>query len=247
MKKWFAYGALFLSLYLVFVVMLMPVSFVLSQVSMPKAVKLYGVSGSVWHTKVAQLQYNDVLLDDLDIRLNLTSLFALDPKLSVTFGSAMSKGPEGEMQVSGLLNEIKIFDADILVSAAEIANKLTLPIPMSAHGMVNVKLQEFVIGKPVCNVTQGRVTWKSASVTALEEKVTLGDFAGDLTCEQGALALKIAPENNLGLSFTAYVRQNARISGNGYLTPGSNFPETLKPALSFIGKPDNQGRYRLRM
>ena len=55
------------------------------------------------------------------------------------------------------------------------------------------------------------------------------------------------PNNNLGLSYRAQVKQGGRVSGSGYLTPAEKFPEQLKAALNFLGKADSQGRYRLKI
>jgi len=35
------------------------------------------------------------------------------------------------------------------------------------------------------------------------------------------------------------------MSGNGFLKPGAKFPKVLNDVLPFLGKKDNQGRYRL--
>jgi general secretion pathway protein N len=39
--------------------------------------------------------------------------------------------------------------------------------------------------------------------------------------------------------------QSGRVSGNGFLKPGAKFPPELINALPFLGRKDNQGRYRL--
>ena len=56
--------------------------------------------------------------------------------------------------------------------------------------------------------------------------------------------MTVDPENNLGLTFVLSVHGKG-IKGQGTLLPGSKFPQPLKAALPFLGKPDKEGRYRL--
>jgi general secretion pathway protein N len=89
--------------------------------------------------------------------------------------------------------------------------------------------------------------WRNAGITAFDKKVEFGTLKAKLTCDKGELVVDINPENDLGLSYRAQLKQGGRFSGSGYLTPGTKFPEQLRSALSFLGKPDNQGRYRLKI
>jgi general secretion pathway protein N len=120
-----------------------------------------------------------------------------------------------------------------------------LPIPMEAHDFIDLSIREFVMGKPICQQLSGTLLWKKAAVTALSEKVKLGRLSADLSCETGALAIAVSPKNDLGLTFTAYVHSMQKASGDGFLKPGNKFPTAMEPLLSFLGKTDNQGRYRL--
>jgi general secretion pathway protein N len=244
MKEWFAYGAVFLSAYLFFVVVTLPAKVVLGYVTLPKNVVLQGVSGSVWQTKITEVSYKKVSLHQVTASLNFWSLFTLDPTLKVNFGDALLAGPEGILTVSGLLAQLTITHGEVLISANDIAQQLTLPIPLIAAGNVKIKLDEFILGKPICQQALGRIAWHKAGVTAFDQRIALGTISADMSCQQGALALAIDPKNNLGLTFTAYVRSKGA-SGTGFLKPGKKFPATLQSVLPFLGKADNQGRYRL--
>jgi general secretion pathway protein N len=245
MKKWFAYGAIFLSIYVVFLVATMPVAWVASFVNLPKNSQISELTGTVWQSHATQVYINDVEINDVKSDLSFISLLMFDPKVTLTFGGALVKGPEGQLTASQLLGELKITELDINVAANLIAEKLTLAIPVEGHNFIDIKVNEFVLGKPVCEQMRGSVIWKKAAVTALSEKVKLGTLSADLACNKGALIFTVSPKNDLGLTFTAYIRSMKKVSGNGYLKPGAKFPEKIRPLLSFIGKADNQGRYRL--
>ena len=245
MKKWFAYGAVFFSVYLVFLIATMPAAWVISFVNLPKNTQVSELSGTVWQSYAKQVRINDVEINNVNSELSFLSLLMFDPTVMVKFGGALVNGPEGKLTASQLLKQIKITDLDISLAANQIAEKLNLAIPIEAHNFIDISIDEFIVGKPICEQMKGSLKWQKASVTALSEKVRLGALSANLTCEKGALTFIMSPKNDLGLTFTAYLRSMTKVSGNGFLKPGANFPEKIKPILPFIGKADKQGRYRL--
>jgi len=245
MKKWFAYGAIFFGTYLIFLIATMPATWVISFVNLPKNSQVSELSGSVWQSYAKQVRIDAVEINNVTSELSFLSLLTLDPKVMLSFGGALASGPEGKLTASQLLEQVKITDLEISLAANQITEKLNLLIPLEAHNLIDIEINEFIIGKPVCEQMSGSIKWQKASVTALSETVNLGALSADLACEKGALMITVAPKNNLGLTFTAYLRSMNKVSGNGFLKPGVDFPKEIKPILSFIGKADNQGRYRL--
>ncbi len=135
----------------------------------------------------------------------------------------------------------------MLVSANEVAQQLTLPLPVSAQGNIELTINQARINiqSKQCLKIKGEVSWSKAGVVALEQNIKLGRLNADISCEDDALVLIISPKNNLGLTFSAFVRKGGRISGQGYLKPANKFPKALNSVLPFLGKKDHQGRYRL--
>ncbi|NQY63395.1 MAG: type II secretion system protein N [Alteromonadaceae bacterium] len=250
MKKWFAYSAIFFSVYLVFLITSIPLNVVLGFVSLPKNINLQGVTGTVWQAEINQASYDDVVVNKVIVNTGFWSLLTLDPTFKLKFGGSLVDGPEGKLKFSGLLSTLTVEQLEVNVSANDIAQKLPLPIPLSAKGYVDLSMQKLVLaepaGKAFCQQADGDITWPKATISALGETVELGKISAKLSCEQGALAVKVTDKNDLGLSFTAFVNKGGRFSGNGYLQPGQNFPAQLREVLPFIGNADNKGRYRLR-
>lgn len=252
MKNKFAIGGIFFITYLVFLIATLPTTFVLNYISLPKSVKntvqFSGVSGSIWQTDIRQMAINGIHIDNVHADLNFWSLFSLTPKLSVTFGDAFSSGPEGKAEILLSQDKATINEMSLLIKANDVAQQLTLPLPMSARGDVelNIAKAEVDLSKNnQCIFVKGDINWSKAGVTAFDKSIILGQLNADLSCENGALAVVISPNNDLGLTFNAYVRQGGKISGNGFLKPGAKFPTALNDALPFLGKKDSQGRYRL--
>jgi len=250
MKNRFVSGAVFIGIYLVFVIATVPASWVLSKVQLPKGLVVENVTGSIWRSAITKISYQQrnqtpYSIVNVNISLSALSFLSLNPSIDVTFGDALIKGPEGSLTASGFTTSLSLENVNILLSANDVAQRLSLPMPVEAHNDISINIPSFVVGKPLCESLEGNLIWQKASVSALDEKVMLGALKANLGCESGALALTIDPNNDLGLSFTTYVRGNTNASGDGFLTPAEKFPEQLKGLLPFLGNKDNQGRYRL--
>lgn len=255
MNKWFSYGAIFFVTYLVFLLVKLPASLLMANVSLPKNITLQGVSGTLWHARIAQLSiaHGDGQrqnIKQVQASLSPWSLLLADPSIELNFGDALVPGPEGSLSVSGLFSVPRIDDGDILVPAnlvmGQLAEQLSLPIDITAYGDIAIKLDQLIMDNTQCQVAEGQISWHQAKASAMDQTVILGPLAADVSCDQGALVLTVNPKNNLGLSFSAHIRQNGQMSGNGYLAPGDKFPDPLKNLLPFLGNTDQQGRYRLR-
>lgn len=247
MKKRFGLAAGFIAAYLVFVIAMTPASWLVGKIALPKNIVMVGIEGSIWNARAKQVIVDDILINNLDSSLSLLSVLMFNPALDVRFGDALVRGPEGILTVSGLLTDLTIDNASVMLPANMIASRLNTPIDITAHSQVNINVETFVLGAPVCNELQGEIQWKKAVITALDEKVALGDLSAKLACEKGALVASVEPKNNLGLTYKATLKGANKFSGSGYLKPGAKFPAQLRDALSFIGQPDNQGRYRLKL
>lgn len=247
MGKKFGISAVFIGVYLVFVIAMAPANWLLEQVKLPDNIVLSDVSGSIWHANIKQVMVDDIVISNVKSKLSPISLVLFNPTLDINFGDELINGPEGVLTVSQLTSEVKVEDANILVPANIIASRLNLPIDVQAHEDIRLEVVQFSMGQPVCGELQGQVEWDKAAVTALDEKIALGKLTANLSCEKGELVATVAPNNELGLSYRAIVKKGGKLSGNGFIKPGEKFPRQLQEALAFIGKPDKQGRYRLKL
>jgi len=251
MKKWFAFSAIFLSSYLVFLLANAPLSLVVNNIKLPRGIELHDVSGSIWQGEISRLWVNNYEIEKVQTSVSFWSLFSLSPNLQIVFGDAMLSGPEGKINLSVSSDQVVLSDMELIVSANDIAKQLPLPIPVKAQGHVELFLSELVVvtGEQLaCSKAEGEVTWSRAGVVALEQNIKLGKFSSAISCDDGKLIAKLSPKNNLGLSFDGVLAlKTQKVSGKGYLKPGAKFPSQLRSALSFIGRPDNQGRYQLKL
>lgn len=252
MKKWFILGAVFFVSYLVFIVSTLPLALIINHSKLPKNVTIQAVSGTLWKGEVAQITIDKQVINKVETQLSFWSLFTLTPKIDMTFGSDVLNGPQGKLTLAVSKNTLQLSDVSIFLNANIIANKISLPVPITAKGEVELQLSDMTIALDTyqCSEVKGQVHWTRASVVAMENNVKFGQLSADLDCEKGKLLVRFSPKNDIGLNFSAYVSvegQKVNISGNGHIKPGVNFPTQLKSVLPFLGKPDTKGRYRLKL
>jgi len=245
MKNYFKFSAGFIGLYLFFILSSMPLSFVSQWFELPKNVFVGKVSGSIWQGEISSLVVDGITINKVESELSFFSLLLFSPEIKLSFGAPSLKGPEGSVTISGVFSDLTIDNMVLSTEANLMTNKLQLPIPIVAHDYIDLNIEHFTLGQPVCQELIGNIIWQKAAVSALGEKIQLGKLEAKLTCQKGDMVVEINPKNDLGLSFTASIGQGFRASGDGYLTPTDKTPEAIQQILPFLGKADNQGRHRL--
>jgi general secretion pathway protein N len=251
MKKWFTLGAFFFVSYLVFIIATLPLAFVINHSELPKNITIQAVSGTLWNGEIAQITVDNQVIKKVETQLSFWSLFTLMPEIDIVFGSDVLPGPQGTFTLAISQSMLQLSDVSVFIPADNIAKRLQLPLPITAKGEVELQLSGMSIELNTfqCLEAKGQVNWSRGSVMAMQKNIVLGKLTANIDCEKGKLLAKIAPKNNIGLSFSAYLGSNGNkvnVSGSGHLKPGVKFPPELKSALPFLGKADAQGRYRLR-
>ena len=227
MKKKFAIGGVFLLTYIGFLIATLPAPFVLNQFSLPRNIQLSGVNGSIWDTAIAQVTIDGNHVQQVNARLSFLSLLTLNPKLNITFGDEFIAGPEGAFALTLSQNKAKIDNLKLLLKANNIAQQLTLPLPMTARGDVELTLESAEVDlkkNNQCIAAKGKVTWSKAGVIALEQNVKLGKLTADIGCENGALAII---KNLCLVSKTIETKQNQPVLASLCLHNASAFHHHL--------------------
>ena len=235
----------FIATYLLFLVVFTPANLLTRWIDYPKNIAVGNISGSIWNSHIDKLSINSVILEGINIDLSFLSLLTLTPSIDVDFGDTLQSGPKGFATLSGTLDTLRIDQLNLTVPAELVTNQLPLPIPIKAFNTIDLTVEQFVLGKPLCAQLKGRITWNDAAVSALDQKVPLGKLVSVLSCQRGKIELVLDPVNNLGLTFTANIGQNFKASGQGYLSVVETTPEAIQQLLPFLGEPDRQGRYVL--
>ena len=251
MKKWFSLSLFFFLSYMVFIIATLPLAFVVNQSELPKNISIQSVTGTLWQGDIAQITLDNYVINEVKTQLSFWSLITLMPTVDMTFGNDVLSGPQGKLSFAISQSTLQLSNVSVLLGAGSIAKRLQLPLPVSAKGEVELTLSDITIALDTyqCNEARGKVSWARAGVVAMQKNIKFGKLAANIGCDEGKLLATVVPKNDLGLSFNAYLSANGskvNVSGDGHLKPGARFPEGLRSALPFIGRPDSQGRYRLR-
>lgn len=243
-KKSLLVFAAMVLLYLMFLIQMAPAEKLISRLSIPSNVHINQISGSVLSGQARSVTINNLELSNVNWSVSIFSLLTFNPTVTINFGDSLAS-IKGHADLSNLTSELLVRDIDVTLDANYVASQLTLPIDLIAGGQLRVIAQEYGVGKPICSVANGAITWPKANVIAMDQDVQLGDLSATLACDKGRLTIRVDPKNDLGLELNASVLSPKRITANGYVTPGEKFPKELEPVLGFLGRKDSQGRYKL--
>lgn len=251
MKKTISLIFLFIFAFLAFALYLVPASVVLSMADshLPQNVKLAGVSGTIWQGRVAQVQFNQQLIDKLEWQLKPLSLISGNLNADISFGSLRGfDTPFGKTSVSLPLSaeSLKLTRTNVRLSTSMLLDNVKLPMALPTKGNLKIKLSDaefpLIDQKQLCNTLAGQAETHNLSVQGLQGWIEFDTIRGKLSCDNGALSLNISEENQLGLQLEAqYGIQIMKVSG--FVKPDASMPKQVHDAVKFLGKPDNNGRY----
>lgn len=245
MKKRLSLALSIIGLYCVFLVVTLPVGFVLNLVTLPNNIQLSGVKGTIWQSHIDTVMVDNIRIDNVNTSLSALSLFTFNPTVDLTFGDPMLSGIDGHASISGI-SAPKVQNTVLSVPANLIARFAPTPIELTAHKYIELNLQSFELGAPVCQSLAGQINWQQAAVTVFGQRVNLLDLKGELSCQKGEVVLDVKQPNGLGLTFSATIGKNMHMYGEGFIQPTATTPKAIMDILPLVSRPDGEGRYPLR-
>ncbi|TMP39981.1 type II secretion system protein N [Pseudoalteromonas rubra] len=248
MKKIISLVLVFLLAFSVFVAITMPASIVLqlSQGSLPRALSVGAVSGSVWEGRISEVRYENVQLNDVTWQLNGWGLLTGQVQGKVRFGSPRTLDEisgNSNFSMSLLDKSAKLDDAILRFSVEQAMQQVTLPLPVDAKGRVILSIDEYRTGQPYCEALNGEISSPNIDIKGLTGWFSIGDMSGTLTCKSGDIAVTVDPENRLGLRADATLAANMQFRVAGNIKPEASLPKEVHDAVKFLGRPDSEGRY----
>lgn len=204
------------------------------------AVRLAGVDGTAWSGRAQYLVADGVVLQDVRWRLRPGAL-AADLVVATDDGrlrATVRPGPGGGVRVTGAEGRAS------LAWFGRLAGYLQLPI----SGGVEAAIEEAVItGDMHVTHIDGRVLLSGARWQLAKPPIVLGGFGGVLTTENDTLALKVVESDGpLAVDGTAQLIGGDRYQLDLRLRPRGGADERLESTLRLLGRPDAEGRYRIR-
>ena len=241
--KW---SLLCLLVYVIFLVVKLPASQLVSRIQLPSGVSLSGVSGTVWNGKAQQLVAHGLPVNSLTWQLDVLPLLWGTASAQVKAGNLRTVDEisfKGSVQLAQSSIAAQNFQAYLPTNL--VISLLPLPFPVNADGRFRVQLEQLEYAAD-CQALNGKGQWLKAEVAGLQGQIVLGNFDAQLSCNEGDVLLEVKEPNSFGLSAVARVPNTMKFSIEGKFKPDPNLPAEVQQAAQSFGKPDGQGYYPIR-
>lgn len=251
MKKKLLLVFIFLISFIIFAAALMPANFALSlfEKQLPKQLQIGQVSGTIWQGKANVVNYQNVQVNRVIWDLDPWSLVTGKLTGKINLGNIREKSaPYGKFNLAlGLLSkEVTLNNSKLRVPASLVASQVRLPFPVQSKGSFELNIAQAISGKPYCEQLSGEVETKELSVMGLQGWIDVDTIKGKLSCKNGAVALLVNEQNELGLELDAELG-DAKPKVTAFIKPAPSMPKQVHDGVKFLGRPDEQGRYQIRL
>lgn len=231
--------------YLIFLLVTLPATVVLTFVTLPNQLSLTQVTGTIWKGHIQQVEYNRQTLEELDWEIELLPLLTGALEVDLRFGDGVDT-LQGQGTVGVSFSGVYVHDVTASASSEWILAASNMPLPISTTGRVKLDIDEFEPGAPWCNTLTGQVNWSNAGIESLLGNIDLNKPSAKLSCTDGELIAKIKQSSSqLKLSGTAKLQAMGKYTFDGVLVPTAELPESVRSNLRYIGRPNNNGEYQL--
>lgn len=245
MKKQLGWVVLGLGVYLVFLVIKLPASQVLSRLTLPPDVNLQGVSGTIWQGQAISAHMGGLPVQNLRWSLNFLPLLIGQISADVQAGN-MRKSEDisfsGQAKIAN--GRIQLSNAQAYLPTSLMMSLVPLPFPVKAEGRFKIQITELDYTQ-ACQTLAGTGQWLNAKVAGVNGLIDLGNFSADMQCQNNNIVLNVKEPNRFGLSAEATVTANLQYNIVGQFKPDSDLPEEVHQAALFFGKQNNQGYYSI--
>lgn len=247
------WGSLFILASLVSAIAHLPLSVVLNWFTLPDAVQLRGVNGSLWQGRIQQVSWQQQALGSVEWSLNGWQLFMGRIEAETRFGHGSRLDLKGKGVVGLSFNGIYIQNAVISVPMGKMLQLVTLPVPMTVSGMGTLSIKELNTqgwqnSVPECANGQAELVWNAAQAQTPLAPLVLDTVTVHAQCDDGAIHLQGRQESaQVQSEFSMQLQQpDKTYSFRGWFKPQAEFPESLHSLLSSLPKPDEQGRFSIQ-
>lgn len=248
MKRILLLSALGVSIYLVLLLARAPAGLILNLIPETEDVYIQAPAGTLWNGRFAIVQAGPVQLDAVEWRLSAARLFIgrLDVRVSGRLERGRLEGrvilrPSGEVRIpSAMGQQIPVSRLAPLFGQS--------PSMISGEGAFEIRDGLIRNRTPYAGQAELRVFDLESRIMGQHQ---LGDFSGQLSGDEGAFALSFRDVGeNAPFDLTGEVdfeAENRRYQLDGRIRARESAPESIADMLQYLGEPDDQGRYPMRL
>lgn len=218
----------------------------LLQIVIPTDIKVGSFSGSLWQGSLRQLSWRNLVLEKLDWQV---TVFSWLPAIKVEF--RVPQGPQGAGTLRGWYSflrgrhSLQLSQWQLSAPADWVRQQLSLPVPITAQGTLQLRLQQGEFTPQGCrDFNGGLLNWQHAQLATPLGDLHLADIQGQLSCnQQGALALVLKQDSaHLNLMGRGTVGVDGRYQFSGQVRSGAALPSVMKPLMAQLGRANAQGQ-----
>ncbi len=231
--------------YVVFTLVMTPASWWLKWVTLPPAVELGPVAGTLWSGTVQGVSVKPLYIPVLKWQLDLSTLWRGQLGVNLEGGSLRDDHyPYFQLKAALTPNRITVLPSNLRLPVAGILPNIQLPMPADASGSIVLSVSEYQFGQPYCSVLNGKASWQDARFKAPTGWIDLNAIHATLRCDNGSIVLNTTPDNPLALQVQAEVlAESYKIAGT--LKPDASMPKEVHQAMQYVGQPDGNGNFSI--
>ncbi len=233
---------------LVSAVVHLPASIVTKIVTLPGNIRLYGVSGTLWHGEINNLQVSGISLGKVLWKVEPGSVLGGELDASVRFGEQSAIQARGKGILKIMPSSIGVSQLSMTMPARQLSPWIQLPLPLTMAGDLSLLVTEYQFsGSLYCEQLNGQLSWNQAKVEFLSNQLDLGEARASLGCQaQQIIAQTTQKSDQLSSQFSLKLSTPNRYQLSGWFAPAAGFPEALRSQLTWLPAPDGQNRYQIK-
>ena len=246
MKNRIKWLLLALTAYFLFLLATLPMATLINNVPMDDRVQLEGITGSVWQGRLESLVIPDGRISKLSWNIPFLPLFTGSLVADVRFGANHELSGHGRLG-SGFSGRFAQ-DLSLSIPLSIVLDELTLPVPISGEGELELFLNYGKAGSPVCSEFDGQLNVLDGKIDTPAGQLILNQAKAVFTCEKGELLAKVTEQSEfLELELLVRLLGKHQYQVKGWIKPGAKMPKMMASSMNFIGERDGKGRYRVNI
>ncbi len=205
---------------------------------------LSSVTGTVWSGKAMGASVN---LEGAPLKFGPLTWHLSPIKLFMLKGCAEIKSEKLAGDFCRSVTGNHQLDKVKLELPAGIASAYLREANASVDGTLFLQLDKAEFGKTLqLTALKGRATWAGAKVAANGMAFALGDYAAELSSDQGALKAHLKDESGpIKVNLDAWLKPGAQPKVTGEIHPLEHAPEAIGDALSLFAEKTDAGAYKV--
>ncbi len=247
MKRYFYYSLGGLSLYVLFLIVLIPAHVVLHYLPIPQQISLQGIHGTIWKGGVTQARFYDQSVQHLQWQIPYQSLLTLMPKIDFQSGTNSELEAQGVVGYS-LWSQTAFFNnVNATIDVPWIQKKFQPQAPIHVEGRLSIHLKKGSWNLQGIKGLEGDIQWQNARIHLPANALDLGTPNITLhNIDEQVLFDVNVHSQALELLGKAKLNTNGAYEFDGTLTPKNDFPQRMRAALPMLLGAEQEGVYSLR-